>query len=845
MPLDEYAKKRKFDETPEPAPGKPQSKNKEATEGLFCVQRHRASHLHYDLRLEVNGALASWAVPKGPTLDPTRKSLAMKVEDHPIEYADFEGNIPAGNYGAGSVMLWDIGRYTLLDDPSAEQQLARGDFKFFLNGSKLHGAFALVRMKRGQKGNEWLLIKKPDEYAVPGWAPEEHAWSVKTKRSQEEIAANDAPLDPAQIAGAKKAAMPKSIQPMLATLADSPPSGEQWLYEIKWDGVRALCFIDNGKLRIESRNGKRTEEQYPELASLPSLVQAKTAIVDGEIAVLDEKGRARFELIQPRISTARNIETLQRTNPAHLFLFDLLYLDGYDLRSVPLETRKNLLEKSVEWNDVVRYSQHFAADTETILEAVQKMGIEGIVAKDRRSAYEGARSKRWLKVKTQNQQEFVIAGFVEGEREYFGSLVLGVNQGKTLRHAGQVGTGFDAKQRKAIFQKLEPLISKHCPLSPKPRIKGVTWVEPKLVCEVRFLEWTNEGMLRAPVFAGLREDKPPAEVVREVEEKLPRPKAKKRSQSKAPADQTSPLDLSGKEAVVDIDGHTLKLTNLDKVYFPKDGYTKRDLLRFYDEVSPYLLPHLKDRPLSLKRYPNGIDDKFFFQKNVSEHFVEWLRVEPVQEGHPPKTIHYALADNRASLIYLVNLGCIDHNPWMSRIGSLKHPDWILIDLDPFHCSFNRVVEAAQIVRGILNRVGLKGYPKTTGGDGLHVYIPLDPVYSYDQARSFAEILFHLANEEKPDLFTAPRSVGSRKHDRVYFDWQQIGSGKTIAAPYVVRAYNGAPVSTPLKWSEVQRGLDPGDFTIQNVLARFRKEGDLFAPVLAGGQRLESALQKLQ
>jgi len=440
----------------------------------------------------------------------------------------------------------------------------------------------------------------------------------------------------------------------------------------------------------------------------------------------------------------------------------------------------------------------------------------------------------------------VIAGFVEGEREYFGSLVLGVYEEKRLRHVGQVGTGFDAKQQKAIFQKLEPLISKHCPLSPKPRIKGVTWVEPELVCEVRFLEWTNEGMLRAPVFAGLREDKPPAEVVREVEQKSPRDTTRKPLQSKPATDESTDLDLNGKkEAVIEIEGHTLKLTHLDKVFFPKDGYTKRDLLRFYDEVSPLLLPHLKDRPLSLKRYPNGIGDKFFFQKNASEHFVDWLRIEPVHEGHPPKTINYVLVDNRASLIYLVNLGCIDHNPWMSRIGSLKHPDWILIDLDPFHCPFNRVVEAAQIVRDILNRVGLKGYPKTTGGDGLHIYIPLDPIYSYDQARSFAEILFHLANEESPDLFTAPRSVGSRKQDRVYFDWQQIGSGKTIAAPYVVRAHNGAPVSTPLKWSEVKQGLDPADFTIKNVLARFRKEGDLFAPVLAGGQRLEPALKKLQ
>jgi bifunctional non-homologous end joining protein LigD len=846
MPLEEYARKRKFSQTPEPGPDKPAAQPDGRT-GLFCVQRHDATRLHYDFRVEVGGVLVSWAVPKGPTLDPTRKSLAMKVEDHPFDYAEFEGNIPEGNYGGGSVMLWDIGRYELLDKPSAQEQLDRGDFKFFLEGSKLRGAFALVRMKRGQKGNEWLLIKKPDEYAVPGWTPEDYAWSVKTRRSQEQIAANDSPLTLSQLAGAKKAPLPKTLKPMLATLSDTPPEGDQWIYELKWDGVRALCFIENGKLRMVSRNGIRTEEKYPEFHDLPSLVDAKTAVLDGEIVVLDEQGRSRFELIQPRISTAPSkVETLLETNPAQLVVFDLLYLDGYDLRRVPLENRKTLLEKSVEWTSRVRFSKAFEAEANTMIETVRKMGMEGVIAKDRHSAYESKRSQHWIKVKVQNQQEFVIGGFTEGEREYFGSLILGVWEDGKLRHVSQVGTGFDGPKMKEIAARLAPLVTRTCPFTPKPKLKGVTWVKPELVCEVRFHEWTGEGSLRAPVFLGVREDKPSKEVTRELpaESTANAANAAKRARKKPQSDKPGSLDLKGNEAVVEVDGRTLKLTNLNKVFYPKDGFTKRDVLHFYDQVSEWLIPHLKNRPLSLKRYPNGIHSEFFFQKNASEHFPDWLRREPVQEGHPPKTKYYVVADDRSSLLYLANLGCIDQNPWISRVGSLDHPDWVLIDLDPFECSFDRLIEAAQVVHRILSRLDLRGYPKTTGGDGLHVYIPVDPVYTYEQSRQFAELIFRLAEGEAPDLFTEPRSVSSRKKGKVYFDWLQIGKGKTISAPYVVRAYDGAPVSTPLHWAELKKGLRPTDFTIKNVVERFRKIGDIFAPVLQGGQRLEQALKKL-
>jgi bifunctional non-homologous end joining protein LigD len=836
MGLKEYARKRNFEKTPEPPAKEPTDKRGESG-GFFCVQRHDATRLHYDFRLEVNGVLVSWAVPKGPSLDPARKALAMKVEDHPLDYGTFEGNIPEGNYGAGSVMLWDKGTYDVLDDLPAQQQLDRGDFKFALHGTKLNGAFAIVHMKHAGKGNEWLLIKKKDEYAVPGYDINEFSRSVATQRTQDEIAENIEPIEVGKLKGARKAALPATPESMSATAVTKPPTGSQWLYEIKWDGIRALCLIKNGSLQIHSRRGNRCEKQYPEFDSLPEHINAKTAWLDGEICVLDDQGRSRFELIQPRISANPNaVPHLAETTPATLFLFDVLYVDGCDLRGVALEDRKQVLRNIVSPTEHIRISDAFDTGGDEMFEAAKKMGLEGILAKDRRSTYESSRSTRWLKVKVQNEQEFVIAGFTKGERDYFGSLILAVHEDGKFRHAGQVGTGFDQKKMKEIHERMKPLITKSNPLANKPRIKDATWVKPELVCEVRFLEWTKDGMLRAPVFVGLRNDKQASETVREETVEPP---------PTIPEPSNDRLDLKGREVTVDVDGHRLKFTNLDKVFFPKDGWKKRDLLEFYDRVSPWLLPHLKDRPLSMKRYPNGIGEEYFFQKNAGSHFPEWLILEPITEHHPPKVNHYPIANDRASLLYLVNLGCIDQNPWMSRRGSLANPDWMLLDLDPVETDFDHIVEAMLLVREVLSGVGLKGYPKTTGGDGMHIYVPLDPVYTYEQVRSFAEILSHLALDREPNLFTTPRSVGKRKKGRVYFDYLQIGTGKTIAAPYVVRAHDGAPVATPLDWKEVKRGLRPTDFRIDNTIERFQRVGDLFAPVLEGGQRLENALKHLK
>lgn len=424
MGLKEYVRKRHFDKTPEPEGHEPVDKGS-GRGGFFCVQRHDATRLHYDFRLEVNGVLVSWAVPKGPSLDPARKALAMKVEDHPFDYGTFEGNIPKGNYGGGSVMLWDTGTFEVLGDASAQEQLDRGDFKFELHGAKLKGSFAIVHMKHAGKGNEWLLIKKKDEWAVPGYDINQFAWSVATKRTQDQIAHNEESVNIADLAGARKATVPADLQPMLATAVTKAPSGSQWLYEVKWDGIRALCLLQNGEVQIQSRRGNRCEKQYPELQDLPSHVNAKTAWLDGEICILDDEGRARFSMIQPRIAAnAASIPRLAETTPATLFLFDVLYLDGYDLRGVALEDRKRVLNEIVTPDEHIRVSEAFDTDGEQMFEAARKMGLEGILAKDRRSTYESTRSSRWLKLKVLNEQEFVIAGFTKGERDYFGALVL-------------------------------------------------------------------------------------------------------------------------------------------------------------------------------------------------------------------------------------------------------------------------------------------------------------------------------------------------------------------------------------------------------------------------------------
>ncbi len=608
---------------------------------------------------------------------------------------------------------------------------------------------------------------------------------------------------------------------MGATIAERLPKGPDWIFEIKWDGVRALCYIDNMAVTIYTRNNNRCDRQYPELQTIPHYIEADQAILDGEIVVLDAKGVSKFELIQPRIHNqdANAIAKMAQKNPVHLYVFDLLYLDGYDLRRVPLGERKRALAAIVKPYPLLRVSEHFPNAGEELLDAARRNGLEGLLAKSVGSLYESRRSRDWIKLKLTSEQEFVIAGYTPGERDTFGSLALGYHDeyGK-LVYAGNVGTGFNEQTLQDLWARLQPLATEKKPLDRGDKIpRGTVWVRPELTAQVKFANWTNEGRLRAPVYLGLRNDKPAVEVTREA-------------------------------------AREVKFTNTDKIYYPEDGYTKGDLLAYYDAVAPLLVPHLKDRPLSLKRYPNGIHGDFFFQKNTPESYPAWLRTETIGNTR------FVLVEDKASLLYLTNLGCIDQNPWMSRVGTLDKPDFILIDLDPYHCEFAKVVEAALLVKKKLEAMGLEGYPKTipkavqlllegypktTGGDGMHIYIPVQPLYSYDQARAFAEVIARLLAAERPELFTTPRAVDKREKDRVYFDWMQIVESKTISAPYVARAYPGAPVSTPLAWSEVHSKLHPSQFNIKNAPARFAKAGDLFAGVLKKPQRIEKAFERLE
>jgi len=818
MSLSDYSRKRKFAKTPEPPPPPATSR---AGGNRFCVQRHSARRLHYDLRLELNGVLLSWAVPKGPTLDPEEKRLAVHVEDHPIAYGDFEGTIPAGNYGAGSVLLWDRGTYELLGKDPAEAQLARGDFKFRLHGEKLMGEFALVRTKRG-KGNEWLLIKKKDFAAKAGWDAESDLRSV------------GGVADPSLLTGAVAAKTPPEISPMMAFASATLPQGPDWVYEVKWDGVRALCFVDGKKLKLVGRSGKVIDAQYPELAAIAEQLNAKTAVLDGEIVAFDKNGVPTFAEIQPRIGARQqNVTALSKTNPVTFFAFDLLYLDGYDLRQVALIERKRMLGSRVRAGGVLRYSDHFA-DGAPLLEAAREKGLEGVVAKSASSRYESKRSASWVKIKVVAQQDFVICGFTALERQYFGSLVLGVYEQGKLQYVGNVGTGFTEESLKSIHAQLQKLVIKKCPFTEVPKIAGeTTWVKPQLIAAVRFNAWTRDDRLRAPVFLGLRDDISPEECVREI------PIAE--GTAAAPA-RPALLPPEKPEIITRVGKQSLKFTNLNKIFYPQEGFTKRDVINYYDGIAELILPHLRERPLSLKRYPNGIDGEYFFQKNAAEKFPSWLRTVPVASDK--KTINFVVADDRESLLYLANLGCIDQNPWLSRVATLEYPDFILIDLDPYHCGYDRIVEAAQLVQSKLEQMGLEGYPKTTGGDGMHIYVPLEPHYKYEQVRSFAEILARLVASERPDMFTTPRTVSQREKGKVYFDYLQIREGSTISAPYVLRAYTGAPVSTPLRWSEVVKGLSPANFTIRNAPDRFARLGDLFAPVLTRLQKLEEALEKL-
>jgi bifunctional non-homologous end joining protein LigD len=854
--LKRYQAKRKFDRTPEPE-GAPR---RDSGPLRFVIQKHAASRLHYDLRLEADGVLKSWAVPKGPSLDPADKRLAMMVEDHPLDYRFFEGTIPAGNYGAGTVMVWDEGVYTV--PPATDRQTAerlvtagldKGDLKLILDGKKLRGSFVLVKVRRGNAENAWLLIKKRDQYSANSDIRDEDR-SVLSGRSMEEIAANapakltahiDKPSRPQKkkIRAVSKAPMPHGIRPMLATLVKAPFNKGGWFFEVKWDGYRAIAEVEREQVRLYSRRQNSLAENYEAVVHALRRLDHR-AVLDGEIVAVDERGVAQFNLLQ-RYQSSRKGRLIY-------YVFDLLYLDGRDLRNEPLAHRKELLQQILGDNPTLQFSQHIETEGIAFFEAARAQGLEGIVAKRADSPYrEGMRTTTWLKIKTEQRQEAVIAGFTEpkGARTALGSLILGVYQNDQLVYVGHVGTGFDEAELVKLQSRLTPLLQKTCPFVKRPPTNSPPhWVRPELVCEVSFHEWTPDGNMRQPVYHGLRNDKAPESVRRE----MPRPVSQiiGPTAAAAPAKKrrhkTSPPKPTDAAAPVSAPGNVrVPLTNLKKVFWPDEGYTKGDVIAYYRDLSAFVLPYLRDRPLSLNRHPNGINGKNFFQKDVSRQppppWVETKKI--ISDDGRGRAINYMICQNEPTLLYLANLGCIEINPWSSRVAFLDQPDYLLIDLDPEAISFDRVVEAAQKVHRLLDRSGAPTFCKTSGKRGLHIYVPLGAQYDYAQVKQLAEIIARLVFKQLPTSTSVLRPPAQRQN-RVYLDYLQNGRGKTLAAPYSVRPWPGATVSAPLKWSEVTSRLDPSQFTIRTMHQRLSRVGDLWSDVLGPGIDLADCLERL-
>jgi len=868
--LSEYQRKRDFTKTSEPrgAPD-PSGKNR------FVVQKHWATRLHYDFRLEMEGVLVSWAIPKGPTLNPAERRLAAHVEDHPVSYYDFEGTIPKGEYGGGTVMVWDWGTFEL-EESTAAESLKRGEVKFRLHGVKLSGRYALVRT-RSEK--DWLLIKKRDEAADPNFDIEKLSYSVKTGRSKEEIEqGHDAVWSSRRtegegglidLAGAEKGPMPGTLDPMKAQLVQEPFDNGRWLFEVKWDGIRLVSFIKDGALTLQTRAGRIVDAEYPQLQAITRMVNAKQAVLDGEVVVLDEEGRPSFQLLQNRGKEAR---------PMQYVVFDIIYLDGQSLFKVPLEDRKRLLRNVVRDSDVLKYSEHVLGEGKAFYRAAKQKRLEGIVGKLRDSAYQpGLRGSSWVKIKAINEQEVVIGGFTapRNSRKHFGAVLVGVYDSGQLVYTGHTGGGFDEKTLASVHKLMKPLIVKSSPFAGKPpkTNERPTWVRPELVAEVKFAEWTRDGLMRQPVFLGMREDVEPKKVRREqaedakevssrAEATVKRPAVKRIATPKKPAaantplsqataaiakklktefagatvDELAALDAIKKDGNWEIGGRTVHLTNLDKLLFPEDGYSKRDLIRYYVEVAPVMIPYYSRRPLSMNPHPDGIHGKSFWQKDKPAYAPDWIPTFTYEDGKNVKD--WMLIEEVATLAWLANHAVIDMHPWYSRVDKPEYPDWSVVDLDPAEgATFKDVIAVAKVVKSALDHLKLRAVLKTTGQSGLHVYIPIERRYTLEESRGFVEKLSHMIAELMPDKVTEIWEV-KRRTGKIRIDYTQNVINKTLAGPYSVRPALHAPVSTPIEWKELDDPrLRPDKWTITTLGERLKKTGDLFHEALTLQQRL--------
>jgi bifunctional non-homologous end joining protein LigD len=893
MGLTEYAKKRDFKKTAEPKAGA--SKDKDHL--IFVVQKHDASRLHYDFRLEMDGVLKSWAVTKGPSLDPKVKHLAMMVEDHPFDYLNFEGIIPKGEYGGGTVIVWDEGTYEPIEpikgkkaqEKALLKQLASGQLKIKLHGEKLNGEFAMVKT-HGMGENGWLMIKHKDKFATSEditkkdqsvlsgktletmektsekvWAhgheedvvpDEELAEKVKTAATEKQDIAKI-------LKAAPKSKIPSNIKPMKATLVDEPFDEAGWLFEVKWDGYRAIANLSKKEgVQLISRNNLPFDKYYPINEALAKWKM--NAVLDGELLVLNEKGISDFGAMQNWRSEADG-------NLVY-YIFDILWYEGKNLMGLPLSERQAVLQFILPTdNDHIRQSKVFDANGIDFFAAAERMGLEGIIAKKADSAYTSdLRSKEWLKVKVQRRQEVVIAGYTqnEGTGKSFSALVLGVYKNGELQFVGKVGTGFSDKLQKEMMAQFKPLITDKSPFDyevdvdkptrfrPKRMGAKPTWLKPELVCEVGFAEVTSDGVFRQASLKGMRMDKKATDVILEkpaaTEETVAEADEKPITKSSNSDLALEPVKATERKTLLNpiedtqvkkVCGHELKFNHVTKLYWPEDKITKGQMLNYYYKVGEFIMPYLKDRPMSLNRFPGGIHGQSFYQKNVTDKAPDWAKTfdHVTDEG---KVTKYLVATDEASLLWMNSLGCIEINPWFSRAQTPDNPDYCVIDLDPDKHTYNQVVQAALEVKKVLDAIGVPSYPKTSGSTGMHIYIPLEAKYTYQQSQLFANIIVKLVHKQIPDFTSLERSIAAR-NGKMYLDFLQNRPGATIAGPYSLRPKPGATVSMPLNWDEVKPGLTIQHFNIHNAMDRLKETGDLFKGVLGTGIDLEKTLKKSQ
>jgi len=920
VPLEEYRRKRDFARTPEPAPGTvpaiattsphpaiaPDADRPLAPFAVrrrFVVQRHRATRLHYDLRLEIGGVLVSWAVPRGPSLDPDAKRMAVHVEDHPLDYFDFEGTIPRGEYGAGDVIVWDWGTWEPeRETPDPAAALAAGELKLRFRGEKLRGRATIVRTGRSERkrgaveenvGDPWLLIHKRDAAAVAGWDAEDHPASVKSGRTNDEVQAGLPPrlagnppiggLDP-DLALAVPAPMPRFVEPMLATPGTAVPDGEDWLVEVKWDGYRTQALVRGGRTELRSRNGVDAGDWFPRLRGSADWIDADEAVVDGEVVALDETGRPDFARLQERLGNA--------SGGVVLVAFDLLHLDGFSLLDVPLEARKTLLASRLRPDPRVQLSAHAVGGGPAFFEAAVGHGLEGVVAKRRRSRYTpGRRSADWIKRKGRPSQELVVGGWTPaaGNRNELGALAVGVYEGDRLRFAGMVGSGFDARSRHDLLVRFAPLRTEEPPFDPAPAagargrwgkdLADVQWLRPELVIRVEIAGWTREGSVRQAAYKGLLDDRDPRGVTREstdevdvaaAQEARTSPGAQTAASAPAaaaasaslsdPASASSPafagatadelaaLAAMTRDGVWRVAGEELKLTNLDKVLFPpREGIDeapviKRELIAYFAQVAPAMLPHLAGRPLNLQRFPDGAGRPGFWQKQIPSTAPAWLSRwhEAGVEGRTDRDLNdHLVADGVAALCWLGNQASFEVHAWTSTCEDPWRPTYALIDIDPgADTTWEQTLILARLYRTALAHLGVRAYPKVTGGRGLHAWIPLERGrYSFGDTSAWVEKLSRAVGAAVPDLVSwdwAKKDRGGRAR----LDYTQNAGIKTLVAPYAVRPRPGAPVSAPIAWDELDDPeLRPDRWTIRTALGRVAQVGDLWAALPADRQVL--------